>query len=226
MILQLPVVCTDGMEDIRKYLCQNYGALFFATFDDRPGKLFDELQHIRVAIVTGKKDTEKAVFTSIFNRWYSETRANLFKLLHYYQWKETYTTGSIAKIGDPTLASIIEGHHDDKGIQWPISVAPYQVAIIPIQYKDKMKEVADQLYDELTKAGIEVILDDRNERPGVKFTDSELIGYPVRIVVGDKNLPNVEFKIRTAENAELVPATEAGAKAIQFVKDEFAKLNN
>ena len=127
---------------------------------------------------------------------------------------------------DRTLASIIEGHHDDKGIQWPISVAPYQVAIIPIQYKDKMKEVADQLYDELTKAGIEVILDDRNERPGVKFTDSELIGYPVRIVVGDKNLPNVEFKIRTAENAELVPATEAGAKAIQFVKDEFAKLNN
>lgn len=108
MILQLPVVCTDGMEEIRKYLCQNYGALFFATFDDRPGKLFDELQHIRVAIVTGKKDTEKAVFTSIFNRWYSETRANLFKLLHYYQWKETYTTGSIAKIGDPTLASIIE----------------------------------------------------------------------------------------------------------------------
>lgn len=89
-----------------------------------------------------------------------------------------------------------------------------------------MKEVADQLYDKLTKAGIEVILDDRNERPGVKFTDSELIGYPVRIVVGDKNLPNVEFKIRTAENAELVPATEAGAKAIQFVKDEFAKLNN
>lgn len=127
---------------------------------------------------------------------------------------------------DRTLASIIEGHHDDKGIQWPISVAPYQVAIIPIQYKDKMKEVADQLYDELTKAGIEVILDDRNERPGVKFTDSELIGYPIRIVVGDKNLPNVEFKIRTAENAELVPATEAGAKAIQFVKDEFAKLNN
>lgn len=127
---------------------------------------------------------------------------------------------------DRTLASIIEGHHDDKGIQWPISVAPYQVAIIPIQYKDKMKEVADQLYDELTKAGIEVILDDRNERPGVKFTDSELIGFPVRIVVGDKNLPNVEFKIRTAENAELVPATEAGAKAIQFVKDEFAKLNN
>lgn len=126
---------------------------------------------------------------------------------------------------DRTLASIIEGHHDDKGICWPMTVAPYQVAVIPVQYKDQMKEVADSIYNELTKAGIEVILDDRNERPGVKFTDSELIGYPLRIVVGDKNLPNVEFKPRTAENAELVPATEAAAKAIQFVRDELAKLN-
>ncbi len=126
---------------------------------------------------------------------------------------------------DRTLASIIEGHHDEKGIQWPMSVAPYQVAIIPIQYKDKMKEVADSLYDELSKAGIEVILDDRNERPGVKFTDSELIGYPVRIVVGDKNLPNVEFKIRTAENAELVPVEDVTKKTIDFVREEMAKLN-
>ena len=106
-----------------------------------------------------------------------------------------------------------------------MSVAPYQVAIIPIQYKDKMKEVADNLYDELTKAGVEVLLDDRNERPGVKFTDSELIGFPVRIVVGDKNLPNVEFKIRTAEAAELVPATDAAKKAADYVRNEMAKLN-
>ena len=126
---------------------------------------------------------------------------------------------------DRTLASIIEGHHDDKGIKWPMSVAPYQVAIIPIQYKDKMKEVADNLYETLTNAGIEVLLDDRNERPGVKFTDSELIGYPVRIVVGDKNLPNVEIKIREAENAELVPQEEAAQKVINFVQTELDKLN-
>lgn len=127
---------------------------------------------------------------------------------------------------DRTLASIIEGHNDEKGICWPMSVAPYQVAIIPIQYKGQMQEVADKLYDELTKAGVEVILDDRNERPGVKFTDSELIGYPVRIIVGDKNLPNVEFKIRTAETAEMVPATEAAKKAANYVRDELNKLNN
>ena len=82
------------------------------------------------------------------------------------------------------------------------------------------REVADSIYNELTKAGIEVILDDRNERPGVKFTDSELIGYPLRIVVGDKNLPNVEFKPRTAENAELVPATEAAATEETTEDDE------
>ena len=126
---------------------------------------------------------------------------------------------------DRTLASIIEGHHDDKGIQWPMTVAPYQVAVIPVQYKGQMQEVADKLYADLTAAGIEVILDDRSERPGVKFTDSELIGYPVRIVVGDKNLPNVEVKIRTADAAELVPQDQAAEKVIKFVRDELAKLN-
>ncbi len=126
---------------------------------------------------------------------------------------------------DRTLASIIEGHHDDKGICWPMSVAPYQVAIVPIQYKDTMKEVADKLYADLTAAGIEVLLDDRNERPGVKFADSELLGFPVRIVVGDKNLPNVEVKIRTAEAPEMVPSTEAAEKVAKIVKDELAKLN-
>ena len=127
---------------------------------------------------------------------------------------------------DRTLASIIEGHHDDKGIQWPMTVAPYQVAVIPVQYKGQMQEVADKLYADLTAAGIEVILDDRSERPGVKFTDSELIGYPVRIVVGDKNLPNVEVKIRTADAAELVPQDQAAEKVAAYVKEELAKLNN
>ncbi|MDD7269712.1 MAG: proline--tRNA ligase [Treponema sp.] len=126
---------------------------------------------------------------------------------------------------DRTLASIIEGHHDDKGICWPMSVAPYQVAIVPIQYKDTMKEVADKLYADLTAVGIEVLLDDRNERPGVKFADSELLGFPVRIVVGDKNLPNVEVKIRTVEAPEMVPSTEAAEKVAKIVKDELAKLN-
>ena len=126
---------------------------------------------------------------------------------------------------DRTLASIIEGHHDDKGIIWPMTVAPYQVAVIPIQYKDKMKEVADKIYEDLKADGIEVILDDRNERPGVKFTDSELIGYPIRIVVGDKNLPNVEMKLRQDAEATLVPADEVAKKAADIVREELKKLN-
>ena len=127
---------------------------------------------------------------------------------------------------DRTLASIIEAHHDDNGIMWTMSTAPFQVAVVPVMYKDKMKEVADKIYDQLLAAGIDVILDDRDERPGVKFKDADLIGYPIRIVVGDKNLPNVELKRRCETNPELVPAEAAAAKAVEIVKAELAKLNS
>ena len=126
---------------------------------------------------------------------------------------------------DRTLASIIENHNDEKGIIWTMSTAPFQVCIVPIKYDGQMKTVADQLYDELTRAGIEVLLDDRNERPGVKFADMELIGIPLRITVGEKTLPNVECKPRDAAEAEIVPAEQAAEKAIQFVRDALAALN-
>ena len=126
---------------------------------------------------------------------------------------------------DRTLASIIEAHHDDNGIMWTMSTAPFQVAVVPVMYKDKMKEVANKIYEELLAAGIDVILDDRDERPGVKFKDADLIGYPIRIVVGDKNLPNVELKLRSAEKPDLVPAESAAAKAVEIVREELAKLN-
>lgn len=126
---------------------------------------------------------------------------------------------------DRTLASIIEGHHDDNGICWPMSVAPYQIAVVPVKYDGVMKETADKLYDELTKLGLEVLLDDRNERPGVKFKDMDLLGIPLRIVVGEKNLPNVEMKLRTAADTELVPATDAAKRAADIVKKALAELN-
>ena len=106
-----------------------------------------------------------------------------------------------------------------------MTVAPFQVCIVPIRYEGAMKETADKIYDELEKAGIEVLLDDRNERPGVKFTDMELIGIPLRITVGEKNLPNVEFKPRSAEKADLIPLEEAAKKAGEFVKNALAELN-
>ena len=126
---------------------------------------------------------------------------------------------------DRTLASIIEEHHDENGIIWTMSTAPYQVAVVPIKYDGVMKETSDKLYDELTKAGIEVLLDDRNERPGVKFKDMDLIGIPVRIVVGEKNLPNVEVKLRSEKDANLIPVETAAEKVIKIVHDAIAELN-
>lgn len=126
---------------------------------------------------------------------------------------------------DRTLASIIEERHDDNGIIWPMTVAPFQVVIVPIKYEGAMKEAADKIYDELLAQGVDVLLDDRAERPGVKFKDFDLIGIPLRIVVGDKNLPNVEMKLRSENDAQLVPADQAAAKAAEIVKAELAKLN-
>ena len=125
---------------------------------------------------------------------------------------------------DRTLASIIEEHHDENGIIWTMSTAPYQVVIVPVKYDGTMKEVSDKLYEELKASGIEVLLDDRNERPGVKFKDMDLIGIPVRIVVGEKNLPNVEVKLRSESEAKLVPAEEAAKTAEKIVREELAKL--
>lgn len=126
---------------------------------------------------------------------------------------------------DRTLASIIEERHDENGIIWPMTVAPFQVVIVPIKYEGAMKEAADKIYDELLAQGVDVLLDDRAERPGVKFKDFDLIGIPLRIVVGDKNLPNVEMKLRSESDAQLVPAEQAAAKAAEIVKAELAKLN-
>lgn len=126
---------------------------------------------------------------------------------------------------DRTLASIIEEHHDEDGIIWTMSTAPYQVVVIPIKYDGEMKKVADKIYSELTDLGVDVLLDDRSERPGVKFTDADLIGYPIRIVVGEKNLPNVEFKLRSEKDATLVSLDEASKKAVEIVREELKKLN-
>ncbi len=126
---------------------------------------------------------------------------------------------------DRVLASIVERFHDDKGIIWPMSIAPFQVAIVPIKYKDSMKDASDSLYAELRKLGVEVLLDDRDERPGVKFNDMDLLGFPIRVTVGEKNLPNVEIKIRNQAEPVMVPLSEAAEEVSRIVRDEMAKLN-
>ncbi|HEV2293448.1 MAG TPA: proline--tRNA ligase [Tepidisphaeraceae bacterium] len=104
------------------------------------------------------------------------------------------------------LISAIEALHDERGIVWPAAIAPYSVVITPIKYDGEVKAAADKLYAELTNGGIDVLLDDRDARPGVKFADADLIGIPVRINIGDRGLKegNVELKPRKSAEAEMV----------------------
>lgn len=88
-----------------------------------------------------------------------------------------------------TMAAIVEQHHDEHGIIWPLSVAPYEVVIVPASLKDEaQREIADSLYKELIAAGVEVVYDDRDERAGMKFVEADLIGYPLRLTVGKKTV--------------------------------------
>lgn len=99
-----------------------------------------------------------------------------------YVWMGSYGIG----IGR-CMAALVEQNHDENGIIWPKNIAPFEVAIVVISTKDELQmKTAEELYDKLTKKGIDVLLDDRNERPGVKFNDMELIGIPLRITVGKK----------------------------------------
>lgn len=107
------------------------------------------------------------------------------------------------------VAAAIEQNHDEKGITWPDSMAPFQLAIVPLnmQKSETVAACAEDLYAKLTEAGVDVLLDDRNERPGVKFADMELMGIPHRIVIGDRALAegNVEYKHRRADDSENIP---------------------
>jgi prolyl-tRNA synthetase len=120
------------------------------------------------------------------------------------------------------LGAAIEQGHDERGIIWPISMAPFEVVICPMGYdkSEQVKLACDQLHDELLAAGIDVILDDRNERPGAMFADWELIGAPFRVVIGDRGLADsqVEFKGRTDAESENIPLAEIKAKVIAAVQ--------
>ncbi|NLV91176.1 MAG: proline--tRNA ligase [Firmicutes bacterium] len=118
-----------------------------------------------------------------------------------------------------TLAAVIEKHHDDDGIIWPVSIAPYHVIVVPVNWKDaEQKTTAEELYQRMQELGIEVILDDRDERPGVKFKDADLIGIPIRIVVGRSVKDGkVEFKLRWEEKAELVELSAVIDKVSEIV---------
>ena len=110
------------------------------------------------------------------------------------------------------LSCVVEQHHDDYGMIWPVSIAPFQVHIVLLHDKKgtEAQDTAEDLYSKLTAAGIEVLIDDRKESPGVKFNDADLVGIPVRLTVGRRALDEggVEFKLRGGNESEIIPVAQ------------------
>lgn len=121
-----------------------------------------------------------------------------------------------------TLAAIVEQHHDDSGIIWPMSVAPYHVVLTVMKHNDEEQmNLANTMYEKLVKAGAEVLLDDRKERPGVKFKDADLMGIPIRITIGrDAADGKVEYKLRREEDKVVKTAEEAVTDALALIEAE------
>lgn len=123
-----------------------------------------------------------------------------------------------------TMAAAIEQNYDDNGIIWPIEIAPYHVLVVPVNTKDEASAAkAEEIYMQLKKVGLETVIDDRNERPGVKFKDADLIGYPLRVVVGPKTLTEgkLEVKIRKTGEIRYLPLD---GDYVQDIKNILAEL--
>jgi prolyl-tRNA synthetase len=121
------------------------------------------------------------------------------------------------------MAAVVEANHDENGIVWPVNVAPYEVVVSVVKPKEVgCLEAGERIYDALVKAGIDALLDDRDERPGVKFKDADLVGIPFRVTVGPKGLAEgvVELKRRRGGEARDLPVARAAAAVIEAVLDE------
>ncbi|MGH7766180.1 MAG: proline--tRNA ligase [Candidatus Binatia bacterium] len=130
------------------------------------------------------------------------------------------------------LAAAIEQNHDDNGIIWPFAIAPFTVMLLPINYKEeRLQKAADRLYQDLRQRGVDVLLDDRDERPGVKFKDADLIGIPLRVTLGAKGLDKgcVEVRRRrdgTVQEIQIEQAADRIQEAIQAEIDEKPSRKN
>jgi prolyl-tRNA synthetase len=115
-----------------------------------------------------------------------------------------------------TLQAIIEQGNDKDGVIWPLSVAPYQVCLTPlgIAPESETMKLAEKIYAELTAKGVDVILDDRDERPGVKFKDSELVGFPIRLGIGEKSLAKGEVELKPRDGALQAIKAEDAVEAV------------
>ena len=118
------------------------------------------------------------------------------------------------------MATVAETHHDEHGLLWPMSIAPYEVVLTVVKVDhDESMAVAERLYDDLRTAGVDVLLDDRDGRPGVKFADAELVGIPLRVAIGPRGLDNgqLEFTVRSDGEKVDVPIDEVAARVVDAV---------
>jgi prolyl-tRNA synthetase len=126
-----------------------------------------------------------------------------------------------------TAAAAIEQNHDDDGIRWPAPIAPFHVSLLALGKDDAVKEAAEKLYGELQEAGLEVLFDDRDDRPGVKFKDADLIGCPVRVSVGKKGLDKGEIEVKrrdqTRDETQRVPPADAAKHVADIIEGLLAE---
>ncbi|RLC59975.1 MAG: proline--tRNA ligase, partial [Chloroflexi bacterium] len=125
------------------------------------------------------------------------------------------------------LAAIIEKYHDDKGIIWPLTVAPYHIYLCPLQREgSQVLEVSERLYAELETEGLEVLFDDRSESPGVKFNDADLLGIPVRLTISPRTLEksSVELKWRSQEGTEFISLEGITTRLKEFISQGLSKF--
>jgi prolyl-tRNA synthetase family II len=124
---------------------------------------------------------------------------------------------------DRNMAAVVEANHDENGICWPVNTAPYEVVVTVVKPKDvECHEAGERLYEKLTEAGIEVIIDDRDERPGVKFKDADLVGFPYRVTIGPKGVASGIYElVRRADGEKRdLPIEHAAETIIEAVLDE------
>ena len=127
-----------------------------------------------------------------------------------------------------TVAAAIEQNHDENGIIFPIPIAPFEVVILPLQtHEASVTEVAEKVYSGLDDYGIDVLIDDRDERPGVKFNDADLLGTPVRVTIGSRGLKSgsIEVKLRSEKEAHQVPVENAVAAIKDTIKKLYDSIN-
>lgn len=142
--------------------------------------------------------------------------------------KEQVATMGCYGIGiNRIIASAIENGYDENGIIWPVNIAPFEVMITPVGKGDELMEAAAKLHDELEGKGIEVLLDDRDARGGVKFKDADLLGVPVRVTIGKRSLAegNVEVKLRAESESTNIPLQEAAFRVADMINEMKAKLS-